>query len=127
MLLMKKAFFDAIRRGAKTTTLRYWDRRRVRPGSVHLVPGLGLVRIDSVEVVAARRLRAADAKADGFAALGKLRAALREMYPPGERNGRRLFRITFTYLPAGRRGRSGDGPSLSARRSRPDADAAGAT
>ncbi len=40
MLLMKKKYFEPIRRGAKTTTLRYWLRPRVKYGSVHKIPGL---------------------------------------------------------------------------------------
>ncbi|HUT60524.1 MAG TPA: ASCH domain-containing protein [Phycisphaerae bacterium] len=95
---MKKEFFAAVRSGAKTTTLRFWLRPRVRPHSIHRIPGLGAVRIDEVQPVDPRRLTAADASADGFPSLPALRAALRRLYPPSRRNGRRLYRIRFTFL-----------------------------
>ncbi len=37
MLLMKKVYFDAIRSGAKTITLRYRQARRAWPGSMHRI------------------------------------------------------------------------------------------
>ena len=81
MLLMKKEFFEAIRSGRKTTTLRYWRRRIVAPGSVHNIRGLGRIRIDRVCPVRLRDLRAADAHADGFETLAALKRALKRMYP----------------------------------------------
>ncbi len=97
MLLMKKRFFDAIRGGTKTTTLRYWRRRRVRPGSVHKVPGLGAVSVDSVEEVSPEDLTDADARADGIEDLAALMQMLAELYPPAERQGRTLCRVRFRY------------------------------
>ena len=87
MLLMRKEYFAAIRSGAKTTTLRYWKRPRVRPGSVHTVRGLGRLRIDEVAPVAAADLGDADAEADGFRTPRELRQALRALYPAGRRAG----------------------------------------
>lgn len=98
MLLMKKCFFDAIRRGTKTTTLRYWLRPMVRPGSRHRIGGLGTVRIDEVRCVSLSSLTARDARADGFASLRALREILRALYPPPVRRTRRLFRVRFTFL-----------------------------
>ena len=102
MLLMKKRFFPAIRRGEKTTTLRYWRWRRVGAGQVHTVPGLGKVRIDSVEPVRLAELTDSHAADDGFATLAELRAALEEMYAgadlaDGEAD-RRLYLVHFTLL-----------------------------
>jgi hypothetical protein len=51
VLLMKRQFYDAIRSGEKTTTLRYWKRLMVKPGSVHTIPHLGKVHIDAVDIV----------------------------------------------------------------------------
>jgi len=96
MLMMKKEFFDAIRSGAKRTTLRYWRWRRVRVGSVHTVRGLGAVQIDAVEAVEWDDLTEADARADGFENLAALREALAGIYPPDQRDGRQLFLIRFT-------------------------------
>ena len=100
MLLMKKQFFEAIRTGRKTTTLRYWRRAIVAAGSVHNIRGLGRIRIDRVRAVRLRDLTAADARADGFETLAALKRALREMYPGGGPSSpRRLYHIHFTFLP----------------------------
>lgn len=97
MLLMKKAYFEAIRAGRKTTTLRYWKHRRVRPGSEHTVPGLGRVRIESVREVSLEQLTEADARSDGFESLADLRKALAECYDQTERSRRALYLVSFTY------------------------------
>ena len=98
MLLMKKAFFEAIRTGRKTTTLRYWKHRRVRPGSVHTVPGLGAVRIEDVQIFDLKSLTSADAATEGLASVRELRRVLRQIYPARSRRGCCLYRIRFTYL-----------------------------
>ena len=101
MLLMKKVFFDAIRSGRKTTTLRYWRHQRVRPGQVHTMPGLGKVRIESVEVVDLSSLTGAEADDDGFCSRADLLEALERMYPAlakGGEPGRRAYRVRFTHL-----------------------------
>lgn len=98
MLLMKKDYFPAIRAGRKTTTLRYWRSPRVRPRSVHTVPGLGKVRIDAVEAIDLRGLRDADARADGFGGVAALLRALGRLYPRRQRAGRRLYLVRFTFL-----------------------------
>jgi hypothetical protein len=99
MLLMKKEFFDAIRTGTKTTTLRYWLRQMVKAGQVHSVRGLGHVKIEQILPVQLDELSQADALADGFTSLEQLLAVLDSIYPPEKRLGRRLYRITFSYLP----------------------------
>jgi hypothetical protein len=98
MLLMKKCYFDAIRSGRKTTTLRYWQRARIRAGSVHRVPGLGRLRIRAVEPVKRAELRAEDARADGFPDLPSLWEALERLYPPSARKGRTLYLVRFEFL-----------------------------
>ena len=101
---MGETYFDRIRNGQKTTTLRYWRRRRVQAGSLELVPGLGLVRIEEVRPVTLAALRLADARADGFESLLELRRTLKRIYPPATRRGRKLFCVRFTYLPGARGG-----------------------
>ena len=76
MLLMKKAFFDAIRSGRKATTVRFWKHQMVRAGEVHTMPGLGKVRIDDVRKIALSELTDDDAVADGFESAAELIAAL---------------------------------------------------
>jgi hypothetical protein len=98
MLLVRKKFFEDIRRGAKTTTLRFWRWCRTPAGSVHSVRGLGRLRIDSARAVEWGQLTDADARADGFGDLAALRAALESLYPPEKRQGRKLYQVRFTYL-----------------------------
>ena len=102
MLLMKKEFFPAIRAGEKTTTLRYWCRRMVRPGSRHRVRGLGQVWVRDVRMVHLAELTDADAQADGFADLAGLHAVLKRIYPSmraaGGGSDRRLYQVRFTYV-----------------------------
>lgn len=95
MLLMKKRFFEAIRAGRKTATLRYWQRMQVRRGSVHVVPGLGRVKITDVRAVELHALDDADAAEDGFETAADLRDALQELYPPDRRDGRTLYKVRF--------------------------------
>lgn len=100
MLLMKKQFFDAIRTGRKTSTIRYWRRAMVAAGSVHNIRGLGRIRIDRIRPIRLHELTAADVRDDGFETLAALKHTLREMYPArssGDR--RRLYQIHFTFLP----------------------------
>ena len=99
VLLFKKIFFDAIADGTKTTTLRYWKHRRVKAGSVHTVPWLGKVRIDSIEPVRPGDLSESDVRADGFETLDELHGALGQMYGPSPASdGRQLFLVRFTFL-----------------------------
>ncbi len=113
MLLMKKIFFDVIRRGGKTTTLRYWRGRRLRAGQVHTVPGLGKVRIESVRPVELSELTDADAAADGFETLAQLTETLAAIYPDLGKNPRQaansdnrtLYAVHFTLLDSEKPGR----------------------
>ncbi len=105
MLLMKKKFFDAIRSGRKRTTIRYWRKRMVRPGSIHRIRGLGLVKIEQVQTVTADLLTEDDARADGFARIDELMQTLGEIYPElktaqanDDGAGRQLYLVKFTYL-----------------------------
>ena len=119
MLLMKKAFFEAVRSGRKTVTVRYWRYQRVRPAEVHTVPGFGKIRIEQVRTVSLSALGEEDAVADGFASAAQMRKALTGLYPDLARlaarrpargssqgrhgsadsgDGRRLFAVHFTYF-----------------------------
>jgi hypothetical protein len=98
MLLLKKRYFDAVLRGDKVTTLRFWRRPCVRPGSIHLVPGLGRARILNVSPVRLQDIGEEDARADGFASLRALRAAMKSLYPRRDRAGRTLYLVRFVFL-----------------------------
>lgn len=97
LLLFKKVFADAIRSGAKATTLRRWDRARCKAGQRVYAPGVGYLRVLEVAAVRLSSLTRADARADGFASLAGLRKALRELYDPAHRT-RSLWRVGFEYL-----------------------------
>ena len=98
MLLMKKVFFDAIRSGRKTTTVRYWRWPRVREGAVCRISGLGKLRIDRVRCIGQAELSDEDARLDGFENLTALQQALGKMYPANKRKGRKFYQIHFTFL-----------------------------
>jgi hypothetical protein len=98
MLLMKKRYFEAIRAGTKTTTLRFWRRPRVKAGSLHRVPGLGRIRVTSAAAVTFEDLGQDDALADGFPSLQALRRALNGLYPARERRDRSLYLVGFEFL-----------------------------
>lgn len=100
MLLFKKVFWDAVRRGEKRTTLRRWRHPRVRAGSRAFAPGVGWLWIESVDIVRLCDLTPQDARDDGFASRSKLRTAMRAMYrnqgaAARQRGEMRWYRIRF--------------------------------
>lgn len=98
MLLMKREFFDAIRRGEKTTTLRYWQRQHLNPGSVQFIQGLGELLINDVTQVNLSELTDSDARKNGFHNLLELDLTLDEIYTQEQRYSRELFLIQFTLI-----------------------------
>jgi hypothetical protein len=100
MLLFKKKFMPAIRRGEKTQTVRLWKWRRMRPGQRSYIPGIGYIRIEAVDEVPLAELTEEDAKRDGFESAAQLRAEIERLYPKLEENGtHRPYRIRFVVLP----------------------------
>ena len=98
MLLFKKKFLEPILSGAKRQTIRVWPKRRVRPGQIEFVPGLGRVRITAFEPVRPADLSEEDARLDGFESREALLAELRGLY--GDRlDAVPCFRIRFTLEP----------------------------
>ncbi len=98
MLLFKKQFLPAIRRGEKTQTIRLWKHRRMRPGQRSYIPGAGRIRIASVEEVAIDQLPDADALPDGFQTAEELRHQIALLYPDHLSRGYRAYRIAFQLL-----------------------------
>jgi hypothetical protein len=94
-LFFKKQYQDAIRAGAKCTTIRRWDRPMVRPGRRAFSPGLGWLNIDSVDLIQFEQLDEADACADGFSTAFEMKRSLAEIYPKHESDGKQWFRIRF--------------------------------
>ena len=105
LLLFKKVFAEAIVSGGKTTTLRRWDRARCRAGQRVFAPGVGYLRVRSVERVRLAGLSREDARADGFGSVRSLRRTLAGMYS-GAGRAKPLWRVEFEFEgpPGGRLG-----------------------
>ena len=99
MLLFKKKFLDAIRRGEKTQTVRLWVRPRMKTGQRSYIPGIGYIRIASVELVEIDELTDSDALPDGFPTADALRAEIRTIYSQYPDRGQKAYRIRFTLAP----------------------------
>jgi len=95
MLLFKKKFLPAIRSGEKTQTIRLWKFRHMRSGQRSYIPGIGPIRITSVEPVEIDALTDADAVPDGFASAGALQEEIRTIYGEKLARCRKAFRISF--------------------------------
>ncbi len=98
MLLFKKKFLPAIRRGEKTQTIRLWQWRRMRAGQRSYIPGVGYIRIDQVEQVLLEELTDEDAIPDGFATADALRTEINEIYAEKVAAGYHAFRVVFYLL-----------------------------
>jgi len=99
VLLFKKRFLDAIRRGEKTQTIRLWKHRMMRPGQRSYIPGVGYIRITGVEKVELAELTDDDARPDGFESADLLRAEISTIYAEKLAAGYAAFRILFSVLP----------------------------
>lgn len=99
MLLFKKKFLDAIRKGRKTQTIRLWKHRQMRAGQRSYIPGVGYIRITAVDEVELDALTDADAQPDGFETAEALRSELARLYPRQLADGHRAFRVVFEVLP----------------------------
>lgn len=95
MLLFKKKFLEAIRSGKKTQTIRLWKHRMMRDGQRSYIPGVGAIRILSVEQVSLDQLTYEDAVPDGFADAEALRAELGNIYGDKLAAGYQAFRVKF--------------------------------
>lgn len=96
-LFFKKVFWDAIRAGRKTTTLRRWAKCRIHPGGRVYTLGLGWLTIGNVEIIEFESLGEDDAKADGFDSLAELKKAIDKIYPDYQTDGKQWYRIYFTW------------------------------
>jgi hypothetical protein len=99
MLLFKKKFLDAIRRGEKTQTIRLWKFRRMRAGQRSYIPGAGYIEVLAVDEVALHALSDDDARPDGFPSADALRGEIQQLYPTQLADGQRAYRLTFRVLP----------------------------
>jgi hypothetical protein len=95
MLLFKKKFLEAIRQGQKTQTIRLWKHRMMRDGQRSYIPGVGAIRIVSVESVELDQLTDDDARPDGFDSAESLRQELRSIYGEKLASGYQAYRVKF--------------------------------
>ena len=100
MLLFKKKFLEAIRRGEKTQTIRLWRHCRLRSGQRSYIPGIGYIRITQVQPVELDQLTDADARPDGFDSIADLRAEIDQLYADQLADGYKAYRIVFELLAA---------------------------
>jgi hypothetical protein len=98
MLLFKKKFLPAIRRGEKTQTIRLWKHRRMKPGQRSYIPGAGHIRVTAIDEVSLEGLTDADARPDGFATADDLRAEITRLYPAQLSQGYLAYRIVFELI-----------------------------
>jgi hypothetical protein len=77
-MLFKRDTLYGIRDGGITLAFRCWRQPRVKPGTV-LHTGIGLVRIDAVDRVAAEAISSREAKLAGFVSPEAVRASLRDI------------------------------------------------
>lgn len=95
MLLFKKKFLDAIRAGTKTQTVRLWKRCMFRAGQASYIPGVGYIRILTVDRVALDELTDDDARPDGFETIAALRREIDLLYPQPWPEGLAAYRVRF--------------------------------
>ncbi|MGL6227188.1 MAG: ASCH domain-containing protein [Thermoguttaceae bacterium] len=98
MLFFRKKFFELIRSGKKTQTIRLWSSPRLKSGQRSYIPGLGYIQVLSVAEVQFDELTDADARPDGFETVQELRAEIRELYAKKETGDLRTFRVIFSLL-----------------------------
>ena len=111
-LFFKKPYQEAIRAGRKRTTIRRWDKPRVRAGEQAFSPGLGWLMIEAVDAVELERLGEADAVADGFETASEMRTLLLSLYPRHQTDGKQWFRVHFVlHAPQPNRGRRAHQPN----------------
>ncbi|HEY5315095.1 MAG TPA: ASCH domain-containing protein [Pirellulales bacterium] len=100
MLLFKKKFLEAIRQGEKTQTIRLWKHCRMRAGQRSYIPGVGYIRVETVEPVLLDQLDDRDAQPDGFATADLLRREIAQLYGDVGAEGYGAYRIVFRVLDA---------------------------
>lgn len=99
MLLFKKKFLPAIRRGEKTQTIRLWKYRRMKSGQRSYIPGAGYILITDVRRIQLDQLTDEDARPDGFDSADQLRTELRRLYTGESADEYQAYKIVFKLLP----------------------------
>src|SRR2546423_14987206 len=91
-MLFPKRVWVGLVDGSVSVAFRYWKRPTVKGGGT-LHAAVGVLAIDSVEAIAIRAVRPAEARAAGYESRARLLADLAKYRAPGTT----LYRITFHY------------------------------
>ncbi len=81
MLLFKKPFFAGLQSGAITLTFRRWQKPHVRPGGRYRCHPIGVLEVETIELITVAQIRDADAAPAGFTDRAALVAYLAELGP----------------------------------------------
>jgi hypothetical protein len=81
MLLFKKPFFAGLQSGAITLTFRRWQKPHVRAGGRYRCHPIGVLEVDTIELITVAQIRDTDAGPAGFADREALVAYLAELGP----------------------------------------------
>jgi hypothetical protein len=81
VLLFKKPFMAGLVSGAITLTYRRWQKPHVKPGGRYRCHPIGVLQVDTVDLVAVASITAADATRSGFDTRDALVAYLAELGP----------------------------------------------
>jgi hypothetical protein len=81
MLLFKKAFWEGLQSGAITLTYRRWQKPHVKPRGRYRCHPIGVLEVESIQLVPIRSITAQDAKRAGFESRETLVAYLAELGP----------------------------------------------
>ena len=81
MLLFKKPFFAGLQSGAITLTFRRWQKPHVRPGGRYRCHPIGVLEVETVELITIAQIKDVDAAPAGFADRAALVAYLAELGP----------------------------------------------
>lgn len=70
----------------------------MKTGQRSYIPGVGYIRIESVEEVELDALTEEDAQLDGFSSVAALQKEIQELYPPEDHTRHRTFRVRFSLM-----------------------------
>jgi hypothetical protein len=72
MLLFKKRFHDGLVSGAVSLTFRRWKKPKVKPGGRYRCHPIGVLEVDSIDLVRVDTIKDRDARRSGFSSAAEL-------------------------------------------------------
>jgi hypothetical protein len=95
MLLFKKPFWEGLKSGAITLTFRRWQKPHVKIGGRYRCHPIGVLEVEEVSLVKAKRITTDDAKRAGFASRKVLLDYLAELGPID--GATEIYRVAIHY------------------------------